>query len=88
MFRFVLVSVNAKFIHTPLAASYLLGALREKLCGDEFTFRAVEGTINEKQDALYKRIADEQPDAVGFSCYIWNIETVLSLAERLKQEHP
>lgn len=88
MFRFVLVSVNAKYIHTPLAASYLLSALRGTLCGDEFTFRAVEGTINEKQDALYKRIADEQPDAVGFSCYIWNIETVLSLAERLKQEHP
>ena len=88
MYRFVLVSVNAKFIHTSLAASYLLSSLKEKLAYDTFSFGSVEGTINEKQDAIYKRIADEAPDAVGFSCYIWNIEFVLSLAERLKKEHP
>lgn len=88
MYRFTLVSVNAKYIQTPLAASYLLAALRKELSADEFSVRQVEGTINEKTDVIYSRIADEAPDAVGFSCYIWNIQTVLSLAERLKQEHP
>ena len=88
MYRFVLVSVNAKFIHTSLAASYLLSSLKGKLPSDAFSFGSVEGTINERQDTIFKRIADETPDAVGFSCYIWNIEFVLSLAERLKTEHP
>ena len=88
MFRFVLVSVNAKFIHTSLAAAYLLSSLENTLSRDEFSFSSVEGTINEAVDAVYKRIADSAPDAVGFSCYIWNIESVLLLAKRLKQEHP
>ena len=88
VYRFVLVSVNAKYIHSSLAASYLLAALGEKLPADEISVGQVEGTINEKQDAVYHRIADEAPDAVGFSCYIWNIEFVLSLAGRLKKEHP
>ncbi len=88
VYKVVLVSVNAKYIHASLAASYLLAALREKLPVDEFSVGSVEGTINEPKDAVYHRIADEAPDAVGFSCYIWNIEFVLSLAERLKKEHP
>ena len=88
VYRFVLVSVNAKYIHSSLAASYLLAALGEKLPADEISVGQVEGTINEKQDTIFKRIADEAPDAVGFSCYIWNIEFALSLAGRLKKEHP
>ncbi|MGN1193997.1 MAG: DUF4080 domain-containing protein [Acutalibacteraceae bacterium] len=88
MYKFIIVSVNAKFIHTSLAASYLLSSLNGKLCGEEFVIGSVESTINEAVDAVYKRIADENANAVGFSCYIWNIEFILSLAKRLKEEHP
>lgn len=88
MFHFVLVSVNAKYIHSSLAASYLLASLDKSLKDDEITFSSVEGTINETEESVYQRIADRSPDAVGFSCYIWNIGFVLSLAERLKREHP
>ena len=58
MYRFVLVSVNAKYIHSSLAASYLLAALGEKLPADEISVGQVEGTINEKQDTIFKRIVN------------------------------
>jgi len=37
--------------------------------------------------ALIRAIAERQPDLIGFSCYVWNVERSLSIAKRLKEEH-
>jgi radical SAM superfamily enzyme YgiQ (UPF0313 family) len=52
----------------------------------ECEIKVVEGTINENEEDIYERIMAEKPDFIGFSCYIWNIERILSLAKRIKDE--
>ncbi len=44
--------------------------------------------MNEKEENILYRILSENPDAVSFSCYIWNIKNVLSLCGKLKKALP
>lgn len=37
---------------------------------------------------LIRAIAERQPDLVGFSCFVWNVERSLSIAKRLKEAYP
>ncbi|MGC4005895.1 MAG: cobalamin-dependent protein [Pirellulales bacterium] len=76
--------------NVPLAAAYLkmyaeaqgtLGAWRieildprlANLCGDQ---------------ALVERILEQDPELVGFSCYLWNIQRTLYVARALKRRRP
>lgn len=38
--------------------------------------------------ALVEWILSEQPDVVGFSCYVWNVERSLDMARRVKARRP
>ena len=76
----VICALNSKYIHSSLAPWYLLAAVNDKDCC------VIEGTINESLDAVYERITSNNPSTVAFSTYIWNKQSVLSLAERLKRE--
>lgn len=78
----VIVSLNSQYIHSSLACWYLLSAA-QKLCPKEIEVKVVEGTVNEDIKDVLKRIALEKPDIVAFSCYIWNINTVLKLVDLL-----
>lgn len=42
-------------------------------------------TINHQKDEILAGIYRKKPDVVGFSCYIWNIEYVLDVAENLRK---
>ncbi|MBR2847294.1 MAG: DUF4080 domain-containing protein [Clostridia bacterium] len=76
-----LVGVNSKYVHTNLAIRKIKAYLNSKgldaaLCeysGGEEVWRAAADILSAR------------PDAVGFSCYIWNIEYVLKLAEIVKK---
>lgn len=48
----------------------------------------VEGTVNEDINAFAERLAALKPKFIGLSCYIWNIEAVLSVAEQIKRALP
>ena len=74
------VAVNAKFPHTNLAVR-LLTAVAEKTrldCG------YIEHTINTEKETVISDILSRSPRLVSFSCYIWNITYILSLAKTLK----
>ena len=47
-----------------------------------------EFTINDNKDNILKEIYQEKPDVLAFSCYIWNIEMVLSLIVEIKKLLP
>ena len=47
-----------------------------------------EFTINDNKDNILKEIYQEKPDILAFSCYIWNIEMVLSLIVEIKKLLP
>lgn len=85
-FKAVFAAINSKYIHSSLSVWYLL-ASSKKLC-ENAELSVVEGTINEKESAIIERLIAESPDLIAFSSYIWNIRTVLSVAEKIKTENP
>lgn len=47
-----------------------------------------EYTINHENDKILNSLYMENADVVAFSCYIWNIDVVLSIARELKKVQP
>lgn len=87
--KIVITSLSSKYIHSSLAPWYLLAGIREySSFGDRYDVKICEGTINEKVGAVYERIAAENPDVVGVSCYIWNIDMVYELTALIRQRLP
>ncbi|MEE0946519.1 MAG: DUF4080 domain-containing protein [Acutalibacteraceae bacterium] len=81
--KILIVSITSQYIHSSLACWYLYSAVKNQNLEDT-DIKVIEGTVNESVDILYERIANENADVVCFSCYIWNITCVLSLAEKIK----
>lgn len=79
----LLVAINSQYVHTNLAVLYLKAA-----CSEAGDIKTVEFTVNEPINRIYSGIVAEKPDVVAFSCYIWNIETVLKLCDDLKKTLP
>ncbi|MBR5826941.1 MAG: DUF4080 domain-containing protein [Clostridia bacterium] len=82
-FKVVLCCLNSKYIHSSLAP-WCIYTSSKKRCNAEVSVNVIEGTVNEKEDAIFERLLSGNPDAIAFSCYIWNIKTVLSLSEKIK----
>ena len=68
----VICCLNSKYIHSSLAPWCLLAGVRT-YADKNIEAVVVEGTINEPIENVVQRIAEKQPDVVGFCCYIWNI---------------
>ncbi len=83
-YKAVICAVNSKYIHSSLAPWCLYTACKN-LCSDDIDIKVVEGTINEATEDIYGRLLLEKADFIGFSCYIWNIEKVLDIAEKMKK---
>ena len=87
--KIVITSLSSKYIHSSLAPWYLLAGIREySSFGDRYDVKICEGTINEKTEAVLDRITAENPDVVGFSCYIWNIDMIYELTALIRQRLP
>ncbi len=78
----LLVGINAKFVHTNLAIRNIAAYCR----GEEIL--VYEATINDDMDDVLEDLVSWGADLIGFSCYIWNIEQVLYLAENIKKIRP
>lgn len=66
--RFLLVALNAKYIHSNPALYSL-----KRFAGENATHvELAEYTINNRTEDILADIYKRKPDAVGFSCYIWN----------------
>ncbi|WP_368487554.1 B12-binding domain-containing radical SAM protein [Clostridium sp. BJN0013] len=82
--KILLTALNSKFIHSNLAVRYLKAYTRE------LPYNCVirEFTINDRREKILEEIIEEKPDIVAFSCYIWNIEYIKSLAVLIKLVNP
>ena len=78
--KFLLVAVNAKYIHSNPAVYSLYAYSAEKYAD---MMEIAEYTINQKKDEILAGIYERKPDAVGFSCYIWNRNIIGELLEDL-----
>lgn len=85
----LIIAINSKYIHSALAPWYLKAACdndREGVGSGDIT--VAEYTINEQPEEILSAIYLQKPDVAAFSCYIWNIETVLRVASGLKKVLP
>lgn len=83
--KIVLTTLHAKYIHASLALPCLAASVRN-VKGIVTAIR--EFTINEQPQSVLERLLDENPDLVAFSCYIWNVEQSLRIADDLKKLLP
>lgn len=93
--KFLLAAVNAKYIHSNLGVYSLkkyADEKRNRRTGDaldpDWEIEIGEYTINHQMDYILQDIYEKAPDAVGFSCYIWNILYVQELIRDLKKVLP
>lgn len=82
--KILLVSLNAKYIHSSLALRLIEG-----YCKDYKDYLEIlELTINHDVQQIIKQIYQKQPDVLGLSCYIWNMDLVEEILPVLKKILP
>lgn len=83
--RFLLVGINAKYIHSN-PAIYSLRAF----AGEEFekNIELAEYTINQQMQEILGNLYERKPDVIGLSCYIWNWKLVKELIPELNKLLP
>lgn len=82
--KILLVAVNATYSHSSLALRYL-----SAYCRSQFPeLQTLEYNINQDPARILADLARHNPDVVGFSCYIWNIELILPLITNLRKVCP
>ncbi len=81
--KILLTALNAKFIHSSLAIRSL-----KAYCKDINNIDIREFTINHDKDFIIRELFECKPDAIGFSCYIWNINIILEIASNIKKVLP
>lgn len=74
----VLCAVNSAYIHKNLAVMKLFAYLKDRVSVREFN-------VNTPRDSVYNALLSENADVYCFSTYIWNIEYIKAIAERLKK---
>ncbi len=77
----ILCAINATYSHSSLSLLCLEHA-------SEYRPDTLEFTINDSVSSIVHAIAARRPDAVCFSCYIWNIDAVLRAASSIKRILP
>lgn len=83
--KFLLTAINAKYIHSNPAV-YSLYAYSKDRFSD--SIEIAEFTINQRTEDILAQIYERKPDAIGFSCYIWNWNTVCALLNDLPKILP
>lgn len=82
--KFLLVAVNAKYIHSNPAVYSL-----KSMAGEyKNQVEIAEFTINHQPEQVMRRIYETKADAIGFSCYIWNISFIRRILVDLKKIMP
>ncbi|WP_221563701.1 B12-binding domain-containing radical SAM protein [Alkalihalobacillus sp. TS-13] len=79
----VVSTLNAKYIHTCLALRYL-----KTYCEPDFKIDMAEYTIKDPVMNIVSDLYSRNPDVIGFSCYIWNIEETIPIIEMMKKIKP
>ena len=93
--KIVLAALNAKYVHSNLAVYDLEAYANKHLNGDSFEEKqdkseniqlvVKEYTINHNLDMILQSLYQEKAEVVAFSCYIWNIREILTIAKELKK---
>ena len=83
--KFLLVAINAKYIHSNPAIYSLRAYAGPRL---QEHIQLAEYTINNQMQDILGDIYRQKPDVIGFSCYIWNWNLVRELLAELPKILP
>ncbi|MBO4928240.1 MAG: B12-binding domain-containing radical SAM protein [Clostridiales bacterium] len=83
--NFLLIAINAKFIHSNPAV-YSLQSYADRVYPGVTSI--METTINQPFHSILSEICENHPDAIGISTYIWNIDIVNKLLMDLPKVLP
>ena len=91
--KIVLAALNAKYVHSNLAvydlkayADKQLMAVYDRASMPQIVIK--EYTINHNLDQILQSLYQEKAAVVAFSCYIWNIHEILTIAKELHKVAP
>lgn len=80
----LLSTLNARYMHTAFALRYLYANLNEL----KSRSRIYEFTIQERPIDIAEKLLKHEPQIIGFSIYIWNVEETAAVIGLLKQIAP
>lgn len=97
--KILLAAVNAKYIHSNLGIYSLKSYADERLlkkaqnrraldCWEMVQIDLAEYTINQRPDEILQDIYKQNPQVLGFSCYIWNIQIIRQLLKDIPKILP
>ncbi|KAB2337291.1 B12-binding domain-containing radical SAM protein [Cytobacillus depressus] len=78
--KIICSTLNAKYIHTNIAIRYL-----KAFAAPEFSIEIAEYTIKDPVMNIVTDLIRKNPDVIGFSCYIWNIEETIKVINMIKK---
>ena len=78
--KVVLFTLNGSWSHSSLA----LRCLRAPLERAGYEVKLLEYTLKDRTSHVLEALYAERADLYGFSCYIWNLESMLTLGENLR----
>lgn len=97
--KIVLAALNAKYVHSNLAVYDLQAYAKEQLNKERNELHKTEKagipeivikeyTINHNLDLILQSLYQEKAAVVAFSCYIWNVHEILTIAKELSKVSP
>ena len=86
--KFLLVAINAKYIHSNPAVYSLCKYATQQVPELEETIEIAEYTINNSMDSILSDLYKLRPDVIGISCYIWNWNMVKDIVREIKKLLP
>lgn len=75
--KIVLFALCGSYSHTALS----IRCLRPALLREGFDVTLLEGNLRDRSSTLLHELYSYRADVYGFSCYIWNIDEMMSLAK-------
>lgn len=82
--KVVLLALNGSWSHSSLS----LRCLRPPLERAGYSVELMEYTLRDRTAHILEALYKAEADVYGFSCYIWNLEPMLKLAQTLKTVRP
>lgn len=84
MRKVVFLAINSKHVHSSLAVWLLAAGVRE-YAGPDYKAEIIEATIHQPDAEIAARVAEQEPDVVGISTYIWNARKIPALLKLLRE---
>jgi radical SAM superfamily enzyme YgiQ (UPF0313 family) len=87
MSKVVILAINARYVHSSLAA-WLLAQGVAQLARGSHDVAVVEANINQSNTEIVQLVTAYRPDVVGISTYIWNAGKLSDLMKMLRELMP